>query len=92
MVVRFCAKHGLTSMCCFSSWEAVAWATQAKCMVIFRDGACVMHVGCMAPGHSPGSATPGPICKAVANDGVGNYLANLALFPGMIFVVNFHNF
>lgn len=41
-----------------------------------------MHVGCMVPGHVPGTAQPGPICLEAQRTGSGNFLANLALFPG----------
>ena len=41
-----------------------------------------MHTGCMLPGHTPGTATPGPICQETQKRGTGTFLANLALFPG----------
>ena len=51
-------------------------------MVVFKDKKCIMHVGCMVPGHKPGTAKPGPICRESQRKGAANYLANLALFPG----------
>jgi hypothetical protein len=51
-------------------------------MVVFNNKKCIMHVGCMLPGHIPGTAKPGPICLEAQRKGTGNFLANLALFPG----------
>ncbi|KAG7673571.1 hypothetical protein KSW81_006772 [Nannochloris sp. 'desiccata'] len=65
-----------------AAWSAISWATKAKFMVVFKDEKCVMHVGCMLPGHIAGTAVPGPICLEAQRKGTGNFLANLALFPG----------
>ena len=49
-----------------------------------------MHVGCMLPGHIPGTAQPGPICLEAQRTGAGNFLANLALFPGKYSLTHCH--
>ena len=41
-----------------------------------------MHVGCMVPGHVPGTASPGTICRDAILRKSASYLANVALFPG----------
>lgn len=61
---------------------AIRFATKADMMVLFQGSKCIAHLGCMMPDCDPKVSSPGPICQAVAKNGKGNYLANLALFPG----------
>ena len=42
-----------------------------------------MHMGAAKPGHKPQDAVLGPICRRAMSSERGNYLANLALYPGM---------
>lgn len=64
------------------SWDALRSASRTKTVVAFYRGKCIMHFGYAAPGHAPGTASPGPICEDAIKSGTGNYLAKLALFPG----------
>lgn len=41
-----------------------------------------MHMGAARPGHKPQDALLGPICRRAMSSERGNYLANLALYPG----------
>lgn len=41
-----------------------------------------MHMGPAKPGHKPQDALLGPICRRAMTSEQGNYLANLALYPG----------
>ena len=52
-------------------------------MVVLYDSSCLMHMGAARAGHKPGDALLGPICRRAMSSEQGNYLANLALYPGM---------
>ena len=68
------------------AWRALRAASRCTSLVVFVDGARVAHLGFAAPGGAEGDRAPrmGPICRKALDTGSGNYLANLALFPGSV--------
>lgn len=70
------------------AWRALRAASRCTSLVVFVDGARVAHLGFAAPGgaEAEGDRAPrmGPICRKALDTGNGNYLANLALFPGSV--------
>lgn len=48
-----------------------------------------MHMGAAKAGHKPEDALLGPICRRAMSSEQGNYLANLALYPGRVEFTSF---
>lgn len=65
-------------------WAAVSSATRTRSLALFYNGRCLLLAGVAPAGAAGAAAVPGPICQAAMKSGKGNYLANLAVFPGVI--------
>ena len=63
-------------------WSALQAASRCRALVLFLGAKCMLHFGAANTGCAGGSAVMGPICRKVLEAGRGNYLANLALYPG----------
>jgi hypothetical protein len=85
-------QHAATSMpatvhcgCCMRpcrAWQALSSATRARSLVLFHRGRCIAQLGVAPEEFAAGLAAPGPMCQEAMQSGRGNYMANLALFPG----------
>lgn len=65
-------------------WESLKSSTKCGSLLVVYDGERVLQAGVGPKGLTLDSATVelGDICKAVMKSGRGNYMANMALFPG----------
>eukprot|EP00240_Pyramimonas_obovata_P015391 CAMPEP_0118956834 /NCGR_PEP_ID=MMETSP1169-20130426/61787_1 /TAXON_ID=36882 /ORGANISM="Pyramimonas obovata, Strain CCMP722" /LENGTH=303 /DNA_ID=CAMNT_0006904881 /DNA_START=173 /DNA_END=1084 /DNA_ORIENTATION=+ len=66
-------------------WEAVKAASRCGSLVVLHDGKRLLQAG-TAPTDIDLTSAPalGVICDSVMSSGKGNYLANMALFPGRV--------
>lgn len=65
-------------------WAALQSTTRTMGLVIIWKKTCLCHMGTSkAADYVPGQATAGPICEKAIASGMGNYLPNLVLYPGM---------
>ncbi len=64
------------------AWQSLKDCSTCQAVVILYKSSCVMHMGAARAGHKPEDALPGPICRRAMSSEQGNYLANLALYPG----------
>ncbi len=62
--------------------DAMFSSTRCKSLVLIYKGRNLFHYGAILRGCKPGTAAPGEICKQAMENGQGNYLANLILYPG----------
>jgi len=68
-------------------WESVRSATRCGSLVVIYDGKRYLQAGVAPQGMLLTSEAPaliGGICDRVMSTGKGNYLANMALFPGRV--------
>ncbi|DBA89905.1 TPA: hypothetical protein ACH3X2_004397 [Trebouxia sp. C0005] len=64
------------------AWQSLKDCSTCQAVVILYKSSCVMHMGAARAGHKPEDALLGPICRRAMSSEQGNYLANLALYPG----------
>jgi len=64
------------------AWRSLKDCSTCQAVVILYKSSCVMHMGAARAGHKPEDALLGPICRRAMSSEQGNYLANLALYPG----------
>lgn len=76
---------------CRSAWSVSRDDADLGRPVCWLQGRCIAHLGKgpADPGYKPAAARYGPICEAVIKQQEGNYLANLAPYPGRF---EFHNY
>ena len=70
-------------------WDALRASTATGAVAVFYDGRRVMQAGVVPKNAADGRLTAeaprlGDICRRCMETGGGNYLANLALFPGRV--------
>ena len=70
--------------CCLRcrAWQSLQDCSTCQAVVVLHNSSCLMHKGFARPGHKPEEALLGPICRRAMASEQGNYLANLALYPG----------
>ncbi|KAL0032202.1 hypothetical protein WJX77_010710 [Trebouxia sp. C0004] len=66
------------------AWQSLKDCSTCQAVVILYKSSCVMHMGVARAGHKPEDALLGPICRRAMSSEQGNYLANLALYPGRV--------
>lgn len=64
------------------AYEALAAATRCRALVVFFKDTCILYKGKAETSADPSTSKPGPICQRAMEKEQGNYLANLALYPG----------
>ena len=64
------------------TWHSLKDCSTCQAVVVLYDSTCLMHMGAARAGHKPEDALLGPICRKAMSSEQGNYLANLALYPG----------
>lgn len=67
-------------------WSSLSSASLCGSLVIFYDSKRVMQAGVGPQRMDPTGPDPrlGEICTSAMSSGKGNYLANMALFPGRV--------
>jgi len=71
------------------AWQSLKDCSTCQAVVILYNSSCVMHMGAARAGHKPEDALLGPICRRAMSSEQGNYLANLALYPGRVEFTSF---
>lgn len=71
------------------AWQSLKECSTCQAVVILYKSSCVMHMGAARAGHKPEAALLGPICRRAMSSEQGNYLANLALYPGRVEFTSF---
>ena len=66
----------------YRAWQSLKDCSTCQAVVVLYDSSCLMHMGAARAGHKPGDTLLGPICRRAMSSEQGNYLANLALYPG----------
>ena len=66
------------------AWTSLRSCTRCKSLVVLWQNHNLFHAGFIAKGKRPGGAKMGDLCAAAMSSGQGNYLANLALYPGRV--------
>lgn len=72
------------------AWQSLQDCSTCQAVVVLYKNSCLMHMGSARSGHNPEDALPGPICKRSMSCEQGNYLANLALYPGRCCYTTMH--
>ena len=72
------------------AWQSLQDCSTCQAVVVLYKNSCLMHMGVARSGHNPEDALPGPICKRSMSSEQGNYLANLALYPGSCCYTTLH--
>lgn len=71
------------------AWQSLKDCSTCQAVVVIYNSSCLMHIGAAKPGHKPQDALLGPICRRAMSSERGNYLANLALYPGRVEFTSF---
>ncbi|KAL3161340.1 hypothetical protein ABBQ32_010238 [Trebouxia sp. C0010 RCD-2024] len=71
------------------AWQSLRDCSTCQAVVVIYNSSCLMHMGAARPGHKPQDALLGPICRRAMSSERGNYLANLALYPGRVEFTSF---
>lgn len=71
------------------AWQSLKGCSTCQAVVVLYNSSCIMHMGPAKPGHKPQDALLGPICRRAMTSEQGNYLANLALYPGRVEFTSF---
>ncbi|KAL3161893.1 hypothetical protein ABBQ38_008980 [Trebouxia sp. C0009 RCD-2024] len=71
------------------AWQSLRDCSTCQAVVVIYHSSCLMHMGVAKPGHNPPEALLGPICRRAMSSERGNYLANLALYPGRVEFTSF---
>ena len=66
------------------AWQSLKTCTRAKSLVLVYQNCNLFHAGFIKKGKRAGGAKMGDLCFAAVSSGQGNYLANLALYPGRV--------
>ncbi len=66
---------------CFRSLKE---ASTCCTLVLFLRGRCIAHMGAAALRCNGAQATAGTMCQSIVGEDKGNYIPNLAVYPGKI--------